>query len=41
MRILVAFDSYLDTAVEVFNEDGDAVGIAQWITLEVSHGTAK
>jgi hypothetical protein len=41
MRILVAFDSYLDTAVEVFDEDGDAVGIAQWITLEVSHGTAK
>jgi hypothetical protein len=41
MRILVAFDSYLDTAVEVFNEDGDAVGIAQWIAMEVSHGTAK
>lgn len=41
MRILVAFDSYLDTAVEVFNEDGEAVGIAQWICREVSHGTAK
>ncbi|MDD1606900.1 MAG: hypothetical protein LUQ18_00005 [Methylococcaceae bacterium] len=41
LSVLIAFNSFRDTDVEVFDETGHELGSAQWIGLEVSNGTAK
>lgn len=38
LPVLIAFDSFRDTELEVFDEAGTELGLAHWIGLEVAHG---
>lgn len=36
--VLVAFDSFRDNELSLFDQAGNELGLAHWIGLEVSHG---